>query len=126
MDTSRSAMAKKPPKQSQEIVGLPIEWTESVSASLFANQMIVQTDEHNCYLSFYEVFPPLIPGGDDEAEQKNTACRSSVRKSEMCCVFERLLLRIRRVSGAAYLTSDFLTSRLMLAKRLRGRNELGN
>ena len=72
-------MAKKSQTQAPEIVGLPIEWTESTSASVFANQMIVQTDEHNCYLSFYEVAPPLMPGGDEVEQRKRLSALSSVK-----------------------------------------------
>ena len=64
-------MAKKNPKESAKIVSLPIRWQSEGAPSVFANQMIVQADENDFHLSFFEIVPPLIVG--DEAEQRKQA-----------------------------------------------------
>ena len=61
-------MAKKPPKESPKVVSTPIQWLGSPAPSIFANQMVVQADENDFYLSFFEIVPPLLLG--DEADQR--------------------------------------------------------
>ena len=62
-------MAKKSPKESQQIASVPIKWLGSPAPSIFANQMIVQADANDFYLSFFEITPPLVIG-ENESEQK--------------------------------------------------------
>ena len=52
---------KKEPKPENEShsVRLPIAWKTEGAPVLFANQMLVQTDDHEVHLSFFEIVPPL-------------------------------------------------------------------
>ena len=65
-------MAKKKVVTNGEQIGglhqfsarLEYKFPESASPS-FANQLVVQSDEHVCYLSFFYAQPPLITGIED-------------------------------------------------------------
>lgn len=61
--------AAKTTKPSLRHVEVPIEWQVDVSA-VFANQLLVQIDEHECHLSFFEIEPPVLVGS---AEQRKAA-----------------------------------------------------
>ena len=70
-------MAKKAAKEEKREVVVPIIWeTEGGAPTLFANQMMVQVDEHECHLSFFEIRPPLIIGTDEEKKAQAEALKS--------------------------------------------------
>ena len=48
---------------------LTIQW-ESGKPALFANHMMVQVDEFECHLSFYEIQPPVIQGTPEEKKEQ--------------------------------------------------------
>ncbi len=41
------------------------EFPESMAIGAFANHMLVQTDEHDFHLSFFQITPPMIVGSSD-------------------------------------------------------------
>lgn len=66
-------MAKKrrlsnKPQTSIHQIEKPIEWQLGVSA-VFANQLLVQVDDYECHLSFFEIQPPLIVGTPEEKKK---------------------------------------------------------
>lgn len=48
---------------------LTIQW-ESGKPALFANHMMVQVDEFECHLSFYDIQPPIVQGTAEEKQEQ--------------------------------------------------------
>lgn len=79
-------MAKKQAKSRPEeaaserkMVQLPIVWQSPQDLkAAFANHMIVQSDEHETHLSFYEIVPPLIVGDNPEERKAQVESLTSI------------------------------------------------
>jgi hypothetical protein len=70
-------MGKKPSKGIPDSVQIPIHWNSEGMPVVFANQMLVNMDEHEVHLHFYEIAPPVIYGSDEQ-RQKQIESLSSV------------------------------------------------
>src|SRR5688572_1091693 len=76
-------MAKKPkqsPASKVHIVEIPIEWRTENTPTVFANQMIVQADDHECYMTFFEIQPPLVVGSEEQKKEQIAAIQSVTAK----------------------------------------------
>lgn len=52
--------------ESMEHLSIPIKWDEVANApTLFANHLLVQEDQHEFYLCFVDIAPPLLEGETD-------------------------------------------------------------
>ena len=56
---AKKKAARKKRSQSKNAKQLPIDWQDD-TRGVFANHLLIQKDEHECHLSFYEVRPPLV------------------------------------------------------------------
>jgi hypothetical protein len=58
-------------KEQQGPVGVPIEWhfPEGI-VTRYANNMLVQFGDHDCYLSFFEIPVPVILGTPEEQQEE--------------------------------------------------------
>jgi len=62
-------------KQSFKLLKMEYSFPES-QQGIFANNLIVQHDDSSFYLSFFQVFPPVIMGSPDEMRQKASSLES--------------------------------------------------
>lgn len=77
-------MAKKPSKSIPEFVQVPIKWNMEGMPVVFANQMLVNSDDHEVHLHFFEITPPVIVGTDEQKQKqledlKSVSARGVVR-----------------------------------------------
>jgi hypothetical protein len=64
-------MAKKTTAKHEPVFhSIPIEWSNVDAPVVFANNLVVQVDEHECHLSFFEVKPPLVMGSREEKRKQ--------------------------------------------------------
>jgi hypothetical protein len=103
-------MAKKDRKDTEEKkeiavarLALPITWNTEGTQTLHANNMIVQADEHDFYLSFFEAVPPILLGSSADDRIKEAG---SLKGVEAKCVArivvngERMGLFLNAIQGA--------------------------
>lgn len=70
-------MSKQKKIENESGVAIPIEWHyPDGMAGRFANHMVVQFDEHECHISFFEIKPPLVLGTPDEAANQLKAMKT--------------------------------------------------
>jgi hypothetical protein len=72
---------------------VPITWNVEGVNSIHANNMIVQADEHDFYLSFFEAVPPIIMGDTPEELLKHA---DGIKGVEARCV-ARLVINSERI-----------------------------
>src|SRR5258708_2466329 len=67
MAKKRQPIPAKPDADGPIAVQLQVqyEFPESMAIGSFSNHMLVQTDEHDFHLSFFQIAPPLIVGSSD-------------------------------------------------------------
>jgi len=65
-------MAKKREESKREKIELRLEhqFPEEFSLASFANHMVVQKDEHDFHISFFQITPPLIVGTESERREQ--------------------------------------------------------
>jgi len=67
-------MAKKSEEKAKEsdqiAVQLRYEFPENLSVAAFANHMLVQLDENDFHISFFQVTPPIILGSESERREQ--------------------------------------------------------
>ena len=61
--------ANEEDQQNVKLLRLEYDFPEG-QRGIFANNLIVQHDDSSFYLSFFQVFPPVLMGSPDEIRQK--------------------------------------------------------
>lgn len=89
-----SSMAKKQAK-APERIEVPIEWRADMPA-IFANQLLIQIDEHECHLSFFEIQPPIVLGAAEERKE----ALANLKSVQARCV-ARIVVSKGRLQGFA-------------------------
>lgn len=113
-------MAKKTSKNASDLIALPIQWIGNAAPSLFANQMIVQADETDFFLSFYEIVPPIAMG-DEEEQKKQLQSMSAVQAR---CV-ARIVINADRMEKFAEAIQSTVTRHKEKQEALKNTNGKG-
>ena len=91
-------MSKKPIKKENSegtgvAISLPIESHDDHALVVFADNMLVQIDEHECHLSFYEIKPPLVIKTSDEKKSRLPRLKSIPARCVVRVVISRKRLK---------------------------------